>query len=378
MRLGLVGGTHAEISRLVRAPESLLGEERFRQSSPEAQASGLEAFIDRMVLAGDFNRLRLSDCSNFLDGETREKLGGLVCGTNPEISRPAHARLIVLLDTDRFRRSTPKDQASQLRDFVVKPHIGTMKPEKGTFDGRCAPYVTSKSQEIIDHKFHSESSDARRYWVKIGSQCTEVNIPKELVDTAPVYDIDMIAKSLAVLPEWIREMVNRVNINLKPHPHNKKWPMSTNAHGIIEVFPVDRFRSQHRRVGGLIHECGHILSLREWGGRGDLRWEGWAWAMKSDGIPISNYGQTSMYEDFAEAFVLYVLLEMKGNKSHEAEIRALMPERFRILDRLVEDLWKRRQAAGGDDNRPLERLSGMSSDGGEIAAADRSIREHLP
>ena len=55
-------------------------------------------------------------------------------------------------------------------------------------------------------------------------------------------------------------------------------------------------------------------------------------AMASDGVHASQYAKNNHDEDFGESLQLY---EQVRGTPQEAEMRALMPERFKLIDGLL-------------------------------------------
>jgi hypothetical protein len=115
--------------------------------------------------------------------------------------------------------------------------------------------------------------------------------------------------------------------------------MMAGASGLIDIFPTKVRPSQSDVDGSMIHETGHILSQRTWGGQFPAfdslfhpGWERWRKAEEKDGSHASAYAKTARIEDFSETLRLYY--SVKGTPE-AAEVRALMPERFKLIDELL-------------------------------------------
>jgi len=84
------------------------------------------------------------------------------------------------------------------------------------------------------------------------------------------------------------------------------------------------------------HETGHTASIAAWGGdTDDEKWKPWRLAMQSDGIAVSQYAKTTIFEDFAESWALYAPVV---GTPREAEVRALIPAHCKLMDTL---LWQK-------------------------------------
>jgi hypothetical protein len=134
-------------------------------------------------------------------------------------------------------------------------------------------------------------------------------------------------------------------MNPRPNPADAHWAThygipnfrsfaTAGADGVVDLYPMTSgSRPALYLAGSLTHESGHTLSIAAWGNSGtDPRWARWDAAMASDGIRASGYAASSRDEDFAEAFVIYQ--RVRGTPE-EAEMRGIMPERFRLIDELL-------------------------------------------
>ena len=78
------------------------------------------------------------------------------------------------------------------------------------------------------------------------------------------------------------------------------------------------------------HEYGHFLAKRIYG-RTDLNYAYYS-AVKADGVSVSAYGDSSIAEDFAEAFRVYFATD---GGSLDPKSRDLYHNRFQIIDKIV-------------------------------------------
>ncbi len=83
-------------------------------------------------------------------------------------------------------------------------------------------------------------------------------------------------------------------------------------------------------TGTMVHESGHTWSYQTWG-EDETKggWVSWKAAMDKDQASVSGYADAAIAEDVAETVQVYNTT--KGAPSHE-EYRAIVPERFKILD----------------------------------------------
>jgi hypothetical protein len=114
---------------------------------------------------------------------------------------------------------------------------------------------------------------------------------------------------------------------------NHRAYMTAGAAGVITIYPSAVKQTQQFMNSSFIHETGHTLSLSRWGNADtDPRWDAYEAAIQSDGFVTSNYAREHAHEDFSETLVLYQ--KVRGTPE-EAEVRALMPGRFRLIDELL-------------------------------------------
>jgi hypothetical protein len=109
--------------------------------------------------------------------------------------------------------------------------------------------------------------------------------------------------------------------------------MTAGSEGILRVYPATTPQSAATIAGTLLHETGHVLSMRQFGDDNAAPgWNRWRDAAASDGLRPSQYAKNNLDEDFAESMALYGLV--KGTPE-EASVRAMLPGRFSVLDELT-------------------------------------------
>jgi hypothetical protein len=269
-----------------------------------------------------------------------------VGGTNI-LSTLARQALGTVLGSNDFQRATPEQQRDQLSGFLTNqattPIDATFITVPGTLTR--APYTVQGPTLVENYAFRSGKTDANRYEVEVGGRRIPVYRP-----VAPnaangyIHTLEQVAQGLAALPAASRALVKEVRVEPAQNPDDADWAkqynnpnfrsyMAAGADGLVFVFPQPSSRSQNALDTGLIHETGHILSQQAWGS--DIttdRWDAWRTASQNDVIRVSRYAAQSPEEDFSETLVLY---QRSRGTPQEAEFRAMMPERFRILDGMV-------------------------------------------
>ncbi|RKG63094.1 hypothetical protein D7W79_40625 [Corallococcus exercitus] len=275
----------------------------------------------------------------------QQKLLRYVGGTNRDLSGPARAALDKKLGTDAYKKADAGKQTAQLQKFLTDQPAtpDVVSPQKDAFKDKRLPYTLHGPTKAKDIEFQSGKADAVKYEVEVDGRKIPVYLPKKM-DKTSTHSIDEVAKGLAALPKSSRALVKEVLVEGKPNPDDAYWAkeyndpnfssyMTAGADGVINVYPSKPKQSQDYLDGTMIHETGHTLSMKTWGSDdSDKRWDGWKAAVKSDGIVPSKYAKASVGEDFGETLQLYQ--QVKGT-SQEAEVRAMMPERFKIIDSLI-------------------------------------------
>ncbi len=151
-----------------------------------------------------------------------------------------------------------------------------------------------------------------------------------------------IERALKQLPSVILREVNFITIN--PYPHHKDaisffssktpataWHMNKSVK-LVELFPASvKQGTDSELLGDLHHELGHIMALAHY--KSFTPNEKWLEATLADGIRVSEYGETSLDEDFAEAMKVYLATEGGLKAPHT---RRQFLHRFAILDEILE------------------------------------------
>lgn len=283
-----------------------------------------------------------------LSAGEQTRLLKLVGGLNSALSKPARAAMMALTNEAEFTKATPQRRAERLRAFLTEerglPYVVTTA--SGTFDAKRASFTLKGPTSVSGYPFRGGKADAQRYEVDIEGKTISVHLGQGADASLQHHTIAEVAKGLAALPQSSRALVKNVNVEGQSDPDDAFFArtygqpdfrayMSACADGNVNIYPTRFKMSQDYLDGSMIHETGHTLSMQKWGPEGtSSHWDAWKRAGKSDGVHPSNYAKATVLEDFAEALRLYH--QVKGT-SEEAEVRSLMPERFRIIDELLEE-----------------------------------------
>ncbi|MBN9687189.1 MULTISPECIES: hypothetical protein [unclassified Corallococcus] len=339
-------GQEAAVDHLDRLTTLVDGGE-FAKLRPELQGRMLDALRPgRLEPEHEQTLADLGSSKGFaaLSAPEQDRLFQYVSGTNP-LSRHVQTELGSTLLGNSFQKADAAGQAEQLRTFLREqpgvPELASVL--EGAFPAR--PYALSGPTEVQGHSFPSGPADALRYEVEIEGQRIPVFVAKNPdASRGAFHSIEEVAEGLATLPPANRALVKQVDVDGKSNPQDAYWEqvynqpgfrsyMTAGAEGIITIYPSEKKQTQAFMDSSLIHETGHTLSHVHWGSdNADPRWDGYRAAMASDGFVPSDYARSSPSEDFAETLVLYQ--KVRGTPQ-EAEVRALMPGRFRLIDDLL-------------------------------------------
>ncbi len=279
-----------------------------------------------------------------LDNDDKSRLLRMVGGTNDFISKPERQALTTLMSSAAYTSATPTSKGQMLRDFLEKQESTPQLASPNAKTLPRQPYTTSAGTDAKDFEFRSGKAEGTTYDVKVGDQTVKVTMPKTPPAGSNLPSIDDVAKSIAALPPEARALVKEVVINPGQNPDDAFWAqkynqpgfrsyMTAGEEGIVNIYPTTAAQSQSVLENSMVHETGHVLSQQRFGSStDDARWDAWKKAGEKDAIIPSQYGKNSPGEDFAETLVIY--MNVKGTPA-EAELRALMPERFKLLDEML-------------------------------------------
>ncbi|MCK6545836.1 hypothetical protein L6R52_08205 [Myxococcota bacterium] len=207
-----------------------------------------------------------------------------------------------------------------------------------------AAYVLGAPTDAPAYRFRSGTADAKRYELEIDGRRI-VLIAPATTDAAQghFHTPEQVAMAFAGLPELSRSLTRELVIEPGRNPEDAYWAEQfgdpdmraymTAGEGRISVYPTVHGSSQAQLDGSMIHETGHLLADTRFGhDRDSDAWKAWIAAGTRDGIAPSKYATRSPGEDISETLQLWV--QVRGTP-HEAEIRALFPNRIALLERLL-------------------------------------------
>ena len=316
----------------------------------------LRNHADDPLATGQLTTLTGSQAFKDLDESRQAQVLALFGGTNAVSSA---ARL------DLITGGIDLNSAASLERYLLTEARPVDKwrdamPPSGVPDAQRMDYAIG-GPETIEYDFPSgtqpnttERLAALRYTVEVDGQSIEVIVPRELdTGTYSYPTVEQIAKGLAAQPSASLEATDRVVVN-------PATPQETDANGnvvdsgadmyagggTIGINPHDTSNPREQRDFDFtfLHETAHLVD-QPWQIAG-LAIE-WNLAVQRDSVFSTHYADDRYVpsggstidpslavdpgEDFAETYMIYHLV--KGTPD-EAQMRALMPERFEILDRM--------------------------------------------
>ncbi len=314
---------------------------------------GVDRALDqgRGWLAGDPQALnvvdRLAAQPGFLAlmGADARRLVTLVSGTNSMLGEPSRVALKELMARPSFANAPPAKQAAALRRFLSEqPFLPTVvATPPGTFAMQRAVIKVTDTGEQVEGVFSTDPGPAKKHVVEINGHSVTVFAPSQPDPKLAYHSVRSVARALAALPPAALAMVERVKIEPQRNPDDAELAKVLNdpdfesfmivENGTVWMYPDPNPATQDRIDGGLVHETGHLLSWLLWGrSTDDPRWNRWKAAMARDHFFASDYARDSVAEDFGETYQLYQMV--RGTKA-EAELRAVMPARFALIDEVL-------------------------------------------
>lgn len=322
--------------------DNLNRDPEFRKLPPETQAQVRDTMTKRMRDPKDVTTIAdmaRSPGFNQLNPTEQKRLLNLVGGDNKHISEPSRREMANWLNDPTKDKSNPETFRKFLEEQPGLP--GLLGFPEGKFEAQRADYTITGPERVENHGFRSGNGPALHYKVTVEGKTVDVYVAANQDPNLQYHTIDQVAKGLAAQSANGREGIKTVTVEPGRNPDDAHWEKQYNMPGFrsymtagggqISIYPQQSNPSQTGFDGAFTHETGHILDQRTQA-NGQLDPKAWEAAMKSDQIDASGYARKSQAEDFAETYALY--MSVKGTPQ-EAELRALMPERFRLLDELT-------------------------------------------
>lgn len=287
-----------------------------------------------------------------LSAAEKARLDALVGGTT-SLSKRAPAELRKILDDAAVSKADPATFRKFLSDEKYLNYDVRLPGEKRMAGKK---HSIAPETEVKDHPFKGGKADALMCEATIEipflfwSFDFKVPIFRGKTFTPPkpgrVHATPKdFAAILSELPVESLIQIKHVNLNPTANPDDAVWAadpnynpgggefvshMSMGASGIVQVYPSSANADLKEIETTLLHETGHSISNRILGGKKtDKPWDKWREAMTADGMNLSTYGKSSVNEDFAESWALWV--PVRGTPA-EAEVRALIPNRVKVME----------------------------------------------
>lgn len=304
------------------------------------------------IAADTVQSLRASPGLLAMAPELQNRLLRWVGGSNHEVSMTAVRALRTVIKSEAFLAMDAGAQRVALEEFLRdqprQVHIASTAVRALT---TRAAYTVSDATPVDRVTFRSGDATGLRYTVTVNGQAIPVffptaDVPVSLLPglTAFLPTIDQVAQALAGLPDYNRRLITSIYINPGRNPSDEHFAtqfgrrgfisyMTADGSGLVSIYPALSPTFQRSLDFSLLHETGHVLSQQLWGAHyTDARWDPWKAAAASDGITPTSYARESIGEDFAETLVFYIAT--KNDPLAHAELRAMFPARFAILDGL--------------------------------------------
>jgi hypothetical protein len=285
-----------------------------------------------------------------LSAGEHQKLLTYACNTNPIFGKAVTESLARLVSKPEFKAASAQGQADLLRTFVTGQEglTGVVSPSTGAAPPSSALHQLVGPTEVKDYPFGSGKADALRYQMEVDGRTIPIIVPKSPDRSSALifHTAEQVTAGVASLPGPNRALVKQVVVEPAQNPADAEWArtyndpdfrsyMTAGAAGTVSVYPVpEGYRADDETVAAtLIHETGHVLTQRLWGGSYDgAGWNDWKAAITADSFAASKYARNTPGEDFSETIELYTLSK---NKPGFEELRQLMPARFKLLEQVL-------------------------------------------
>ncbi|MBL8954784.1 MAG: peptidoglycan-binding protein [Myxococcaceae bacterium] len=227
------------------------------------------------------------------------------------------------------------EQKAGLSEFLHKQEWPDWSTWDKAWQGRTSPPTgVTGPTKVTDAPFNAGAGPADLYKVQCGSKTVDVFVPPGTSKA----DVDKLVETMGALPQPNREVIDRIVLEPNDRILDSGGKAGFDAlKGTVRAYPEGMaYEPKDKRMSAMVHESAHLIDEKM--GEVDPKWnENWRKAVADDIAKPSQYGKTSMAEDFAEAYLTYKLF--KGTAEGD-EMKAMFPERWR----LIEDVERRAQA----------------------------------
>ncbi len=313
------------------------------KKNPYEQNAEAEAALPgtRTYVPGAAARPQLEGTPGFtqLSPQEQAQVKALMDAPDSPLANGARAHFDAVTKDPAYATATPEQQAALLRRSLTEEPWLPALATQGAAPQEPVPYELQRpSRRTME--FQGEQMTGQDYTMVVDGRVLVIRVPE---GANGLTTAEQVAEGIARMPKAMRDRVKEVTIEPKPNVHDAEWKkqygpdhesyMTCGADGVVHIYPTQPPQSQATLNASLIHESGHAMSHNEWGPEtSDPRWNRWRQASQSDPSSASAYAKKSLDEDFAETLTLYS--QVVGTPQ-EAAVRALMPERFKILDELT-------------------------------------------
>jgi hypothetical protein len=273
-----------------------------------------------------------------IQGQLEALIGG-------EINMLSEVARTVLWDIVNTAGSTSASaQGTALEGLFTNSGAKPTLVDEPVADLTAANHTLTGPTTEADHPFSGAVADAEVYKVTFddGQEITIYAPSSPDASQGVFHTVQEAVYSLVRVPLANRQVIRVLNLNAVPNPDDAYWKveysdpnfesyMTAGASGTVDVYPTSGSTpSQDYMTGTMVHESGHTWSYQTWGNDEDAGgWVTWREAMVSDRTSVSGYADNAIAEDVAETVQVYNTT--KDSPSHD-EYRAMVPERFKILD----------------------------------------------
>jgi hypothetical protein len=245
---------------------------------------------------------------------------------------------------------TVEQQRATLQGLVQNLPLPTRleEPARATVAGQvvvdygASPYVVPGPQGSMEQR------TGHAYGTTVAGHAVTIVMPAESPAEGHnrIPSLTQVVRALGALPNELREGVEAVAICPARKTLRDGRELGTLADsgssgmpGLVRFFPNEDWE-QGLVDATLVHEAGHVLTTRVWGKEGRSfrapaptpEWAGWNFASQADPVSPSAYAKTAPTEDASETLRAWFLV--RGTPL-EQDLRALMPHRFQLLDKLI-------------------------------------------
>lgn len=261
---------------------------------------------------------------------------------------PARASVSELLAADTFRAASAAGQATLLRGRLEEqPWLPAIVAERVALLPDASPedLAIHGPEPLAAHAFRNGTVAATRYEVVLATgERLAVLFPKgDLATDNEAAHLKVLAEVFASLPPVLRQHLSTLEVS-RTMGNTQGW-MSVRGLDTVDIQASADLPGQLTADGSmrrmfqaaLAHETGHLLGIDalgtlSWGDDGDPAWEPWIAASRADGAMVSRYCAHLPADDMAETVALWAAV--RGTEM-EQQLRTLLPERMRLLDRLL-------------------------------------------